>query len=130
MPPDHNPYDVPVVAHLDGHAAHRWRRLATRHGERDLPGRVDALNLVPHGGQRPEAEREQQDERGQAHGQLGRRHPVVSTPHCSARSTTAVSAAWMVGEVSTFGSTPAKATAASVPTAYSTVVIPSSRRLR
>src|SRR5690606_20926112 len=49
--------------------------------------------------------------------------------HARARSIRPVSASWTAPEVSTFSSTPAKATAANVPTAYSAVDMPLSPRI-
>src|SRR5690606_40657952 len=57
-------------------------------------------------------------------------HAAPRTGHPSARSTTDWSALWTGSDVRTVSRTPAKATAARVPTAYSAVFIPASGRDR
>src|SRR5690606_35964482 len=97
--------------------------------------------LVAHHREPAEPEVEQQGQGRQAHRELGRsgsrvapdprrawHHRPRGRPpdHCSARCTIDASAACTASEVRTLSSTPANATAASVPTAYSTVVMPDS----
>src|SRR5690606_5757905 len=115
-----------------GHPARRDPPvLAPGGGDRRLPGRVQAGTLGAHGVDRGQAGEQEEQQRRKAGRQFGGEGPPVAAgppapPHLSARSMTAVNADCTLPEVSTLSRMPAKATAASVPTAYSAVFIPAS----
>src|SRR5262245_22443117 len=110
-------------------------RLASGYGQRYVSGRVDAADLRTHGVDGGQADREQQQDGRQRHGQFRGGHAPIanaggatgeapaapaSTAHRSALTMMAFRAACTVPLVRTFNRRPAKATAARVPTAYST----------
>ena len=109
----------------------RLTRIAPGRRPRGLAGGVQALQLRPYGGHGGQPDQEQKDQSRQRHGDLGGRaapvRPVPPSGHCRARPMMPASAARTESDVSTLSSSPANATAASVPTAYSAVFIPSSR---
>src|SRR5664279_5371492 len=146
----------PRAVRLDGHGrtsgSGRARpsddlggRLATGGGAGGGPGHVGTAQLCRHAAHRPERAAEHQHEYGQRHGHLRGRRPTIergsgaprpptadrvragaqndTRSAFSTRSPSNVSTVWLV---TTLYSTPAKPQAATVPTAYSAVVIPAS----
>src|SRR5690606_33645588 len=113
-------------------------RLAPRCGTRRHACRIGGADLVDRQPEAGQAEREHQHERQQRQGQLGADHallpptdrPAPATGHSSADSAvvmTLVTSSLIPPDLITAIRTAANAQAASVPTAYSAVLIPASR---